>query len=113
MRSLWPQVHQVVLKTYSWKTVGDLFCELQGKALAQLSQAMWLWGDLVVVLEPQCEAGPNDITSCQTRIPHAFPTRLMSVLSGHVVRTELFMLLLFLLSTLPSVVRYQMSAINI
>lgn len=37
-------------------------------------------GDLLVILETQCEAGPNDITSCQPRRPHALSTRLMSVL---------------------------------
>lgn len=47
---------------------------------AQLSPAMWLWGTYLSFLETQCEAGPNDITSCQPRRPHALSTRFMSVL---------------------------------
>lgn len=38
-------------------------------------------------------------------------TRLMSVPFGHVVGTELFLLMFFLLSSLPRVIRYQLNAI--
>lgn len=80
---------------------------------AQLSQAMWLWGTYLSFWRPNVKQGlmillpvsPGDLMLCLQD--------LCLYYSGHVVSTELFMPLLFSLSTLPSDIRYQLSAINI
>lgn len=113
MHSLWPQDPQVVLKISSWKTVGDLCCELQGKALAQPSHAMWLWVTYLSFWSPNVKQGLMILLAVSPGFPMLCLQGLCLCSSGRVVSTERFMVLIFLLSTLPSVIRYQMDAINI
>lgn len=85
MHSLWPQDPQVVLKTSSWKTVGDLFCELQGKALAQPSQAIWLWGTYLSFWSPNVKQGLMILLPVRPGFPMLCLQGLCLCSSGHVV----------------------------